>query len=188
MKQGPSQLLRAAASLLLVSSNFGCSFIFVRTPPSDGRITPRVRSTDCTSSKIAPGFDTAFGALQLVRTGLAASAPDSTYENPNAPLSREADIALGVSFAALFVSSAVYGFVNTSRCSRLQHGDDDAPENLPDPPETWGATNQEARPTAPQPPPVAAQPPPAASAAPPLPAPEQPLDSEPPPTPLEESQ
>lgn len=182
MKQRASKLARAAASLLLLSSTSGCSFIFVRPPPSDGRLTARVGAKDCTSSKLAPGFDTAFGALELVRTGMAAGADDSVYENPNAPLSREADIALGVGFTALFVSSAIYGFVNTSRCSRIQHGDDHAPESLPEPPETWGANAQQARPVA-APPPLAAPPPPVSSPPPPAPASEPPSDPGPSPAP-----
>lgn len=177
MKQPPSNLMRAALSLLLLSSSSGCSFIFVRTPPSDGRIST-VRSSNCTSSKLAPGFDTAFGALELVRTGMAATADKSVYSNPDAPLSREADIALGAGFAALFVGSAVYGFVNTSRCSRLQNGDDRAPESRSSQPETWGASTQETRPVVPPAPQAA--PAPAVTSPPttPEPAPEQPSDAE----------
>jgi len=186
MKQTQSKIARAAVSLLLLSSSSGCSFIFVRTPPNDGRIATRVRSGDCTSSKLAPGFDTAFGALELVRTGMAASASNSVYDRPDAPLSREADIALGASFTALFLGSAIYGFVNTSRCSRLQQGDDQDPEDASAPPSRWGTATPKARPVA-EPPPAAAAPPAPAPNKPPPPEPslEQPSDEEPPPTPAD---
>lgn len=183
MKQTPSPLLRAAVSLLLLSTTAGCSFIFVRTPPNDGRISSRVRSGDCTSSKLAPGFDTAFGALQLVRTGMAAGAADSVYERPGAPLSREADIALGASFTALFVGSAIYGFINTSQCSRLQHDDGEAQEDAPEPPSRWSRDAPRASPTAAQSPPAAPQPLPAPSEPPPqAPSLEEPSDAEPQPS------
>lgn len=183
MKQTPSPLLRAAVSLLLLSTTAGCSFIFVRTPPNDGRISSRVRSGDCTSSKLAPGFDTAFGALQLVRTGMAAGAADSVYERPGAPLSREADIALGASFTALFVGSAIYGFINTSQCSRLQHDDGEAQEDAPEPPSRWSTDAPRASPAAAQSPPAAPQPLPAPSEPPPQePSLEEPSDAEPQPS------
>lgn len=186
MNQEPSRLLRAAVSLLLLSSASGCSLIFVRTPPSDGRITARVRSGDCTTSRLAPGFDTTFAALQLLRTGLAATAPDRIYEDPKAPLSREADIALGVGFMALFAGSAIYGFVNTSRCSRMQRGDEHEGESPADPPERWEASTPATRPPPPAPPvtpPVVAESPAASSSPPPPPpAPEPPSEPAPPPS------
>ncbi|MES1186067.1 MAG: hypothetical protein ABUL60_19805 [Myxococcales bacterium] len=173
-------------SLLLLSSTSGCSFIFVRTPPNDGRIATRVRSGDCTSSKLAPGFDTAFGALELVRTGMAASASNSVYDRPDAPLSREADIALGASFTALFLGSAIYGFINTSRCSRLQQGDEQDQEDASAPPSRWGTATPRATPVAEPPPAAAAPPAPASNKPPPLePSLEQPSEEEPPPTPAD---
>jgi hypothetical protein len=102
----------------LCSSTSGCSFIFV-SPPDE-----RIRSAhqDCTRSRIAPGFDTAFATLQVIRTGIALSAADSVYENPDQPLSRGADVGLGLGLTALFVGSAVYGFANTSSCRALGQG------------------------------------------------------------------
>ncbi|HET9953014.1 MAG TPA: hypothetical protein VFQ61_00850 [Polyangiaceae bacterium] len=44
--------------------------------------------------------------------------PNEVYEK--APLSRGADIAVGVGLAALFAGSAVYGFKGTSACRRAQ--------------------------------------------------------------------
>ena len=176
MKQVPPTLTGIAAISALLASTSGCSFIFVKTPSTEGRVVSSVRARNCTSSKLAPGFDTAFGTLELVRTSMAAAADDSVYANPNQPLSRGADIALGASFTALFVGSAIYGFVNTSRCSRLQSGGD-ADEPTPrEPAETWGANAQETAPAA-----AAA---PGSAIAPPAPAPAPaPSDAAPPDSP-----
>jgi hypothetical protein len=139
MQQKLHVLTSAIAIVTLLATSSGCSFIFVKTPPADGRIV-KARAGDCTSSRLAPGFDTAFGTLQLVRTAMAAAAPDRVYEDPNQPLSRGADIGLGVGFAALFVGSAVYGFVNTSRCSRLRANLDSDTSTSEEPAEKWQPT------------------------------------------------
>ncbi|MDF3065863.1 MAG: hypothetical protein K0R38_1464 [Polyangiaceae bacterium] len=68
----------------------------------------------------------------------------------------------------LFVSSAIYGFVNTSSCSRLKNGDDYDPQSPPESPETWSASTPETRPAEPLPA-VAPQPEPAPGAPPPPP-------------------
>lgn len=86
--------MRAMLIVALLATTPGCSFIFVKTaPPSDGRIT--ARPGRCTSSKAMPVLDTVFAGLQGVRTAYAAAAPDSVYEDPDVPLSREADIGIG---------------------------------------------------------------------------------------------
>ena len=122
MRQKPSLLTRAVAAFALLLSAPGCSFIFVQPPSSgDGRITSS-RARECTSSRLAPAIDSALGAFQVVRTGVAVAADDSVYSDK--PLSRGADIGLGLGFTALFVGSAIYGFVNTGRCSSRHSGVD----------------------------------------------------------------
>ncbi len=54
----------------------------------------------------------------MVRIGVAASADGAVYER--GPISREADVAMGVAFAGLFAASAVYGFSATATCAHLQ--------------------------------------------------------------------
>lgn len=93
----------------------GCSFIFVKGPPSEPR---HARVIDCTTSKLAPLLDSLFGGFEVVRTGLSIGASDASYQG--APISRGADIGLGVAFTALFVGSAAYGFIQTGRCSDLE--------------------------------------------------------------------
>jgi len=137
MKQHRSATARVIAAAALLAATPGCSFLFVKTPPpADGRL---VSSKDCTSSLVAPIIDSGVGAFQVGRTVLAATADDSVYDDPNAVLSREADIALGVGFTALFVSSAVYGYVHTGHCRELQHQDSEY-ELPPEPAEKWDAS------------------------------------------------
>lgn len=144
MRQRPTLLARAVAVAALLVSTPGCSFIFVRPPSSgDGRIASTSRGGDCTSSRLAPGFDTALGALEVVRTGMAVAADDSVYSDPKQPLSRGADIGLGLGFTALFVGSAIYGFVNTGRCSSQHSGGDAHDPGLDERQETWGDNAQD---------------------------------------------
>jgi hypothetical protein len=104
--------------VLLLLANAGCSFIFVKSPPDTGGHATLTRR-DCTTSKTAPVFDSIFAGLEGARIIYAATTSDDTYQN-NKYLTRGSDIALGAGFAALLVGSAVYGYVQTSRCSRQQ--------------------------------------------------------------------
>lgn len=112
---------RAVSQVLLVSlaaSSAGCSFIFVRPPPSVDAGTIDSGSRRCTTSKVAPVLDTLFTGLQGARIVYAATASDKTYSESQ-PISRSTDIALGITMAAVFLSSAVYGYVTTAKCSEL---------------------------------------------------------------------
>lgn len=106
--RGLAQVLFFVAFALTSS---GCSLVFV-TPPS-----PPSRR-DCTTSRLAPVLDSVLAGYQTVRTVHAIAAPDDLYERLGVP--READIAAGASLTALFLGSAVYGYVNTAACERLE--------------------------------------------------------------------
>ena len=93
-------------ALTLLLAVHGCSFIF-----TDGGPRPH-----CSTSKFPPVLDTLVGLYQVARTGFAVSASDSTYED--ALLSREADIAFGLGFSALFIASAYHGYATTMECDR----------------------------------------------------------------------
>jgi hypothetical protein len=169
MRSSLQRLTRAATVMALLAASPGCSFIFVHPPRSTGRVTQHTSSGGCTKSKLAPAVDTAVGAFQVVRTGMALAADDSVYQDPNQPLSREVDITLGVGLTALFVGSAIYGFVNTSECKRRSGGDDvesaeteqerGGPRSGRTPPETWGPSPATVRPTATAPTAASAAPP-----------------------------
>jgi hypothetical protein len=111
-------------------------------------------------------------SYQVIRTAAAVAAPDSTYSN--APISREADIGLGLGFLALFGASAAYGYVVTGDCKDAKARQGTGEDTLPPPaygprqpaPEVWSVPPQ-AQPTAPAqaapappvtPPPAAAPP------------------------------
>jgi hypothetical protein len=98
----------------------GCSFIFVNSPPEHVQQPVAHPNADCTSSKAAPIIDSIITGYQLVRVAYGATASSAAYYG--SPISREADITLGVGFAALFLASSIHGFVSTSRCARLKHG------------------------------------------------------------------
>lgn len=112
--------VRAAALVALAVTSSGCSFIFVKAPPP---------FATCTGSPLAPVVDTLAAGLEAVRTVIALGATDDSYKG--APISRGADIGIGAGLAALFVSSAAYGYVVTKKCNDARahwhhpHGSDD---------------------------------------------------------------
>ena len=124
--KGPTQMkpsrssFRSAVLLGVVLLNTGCSLLFVNRPPAAEEVSGRPWAISCTSSKAAPIVDTLVTGLEATRIALAVNAPDSTYQASDQPLSRGADIGLGLSFGALFLSSAIYGYVETTQCSQLK--------------------------------------------------------------------
>ncbi len=118
-----------SAFTAMVFACSGCSFLFTTKAPSQPERLPPNERIECTSSKAAPIIDTIVGGLEVVRTGVALGADDSDYRN--VAISREADIALGVAFSALFISSAAYGYTVTSRCSALKEDRLERPTRTP---------------------------------------------------------
>ncbi|MFL5308633.1 MAG: hypothetical protein ACJ8F1_25695 [Polyangia bacterium] len=100
--------MRVIALLAAALPVTGCSFVFVQ-PPHDDEV--RHSAGSCTSSPIAPVLDSV-----LTLTNLASAVYVATEKNAS---NRDAAVVLGVSFAALWLSSAIYGFYETSRCSEL---------------------------------------------------------------------
>ena len=95
--------------LLLFLGTTGCSFLFVK--PSK---EPEPR--ECTSSWAAPIVDSLLGTYQLVGFIVAHGAREEDYEGER--LTREGDMLFGATFAALHLSSAVYGYALTSDCAK----------------------------------------------------------------------
>jgi hypothetical protein len=131
---------RALAAASMVACG-GCSLLFVTPPQSSGKIQTGAPK-QCTTSRAMPVLDTILTGFEVVRTGLAIGADASVYSDPNQPLSREADIALGIGFTALFLGSAVYGYSATARCDRGS-----PPEAAPDtqPTERWSGASEQPR-------------------------------------------
>jgi len=119
-KRTGEKLIPTALCLSLVAALPGCSFLFTTAPkhaePPPAEYVPH----ECTTSKAAPIIDTVIAGLEGIRTGYALAADQSAYEQ--APISRGADIALGLGFLALFSASAIYGYSITSECARRHHG------------------------------------------------------------------
>lgn len=115
----------------------GCSLIFVKSPPNYvARPTPHPNA-DCTTSRAAPIIDGLIGGYEVFRTAYALQASEGDYYG--SPISREADILLGLGFTALFVGSAIHGGVSTSRCHRLKNGPPPG-EETPGVTEEWTST------------------------------------------------
>lgn len=124
MKNLRETSLPAVLTALFALSSTGCSLLFVneRPSPTPGTIGPP--TGECTSSQVAPVLDTIFTGLEATRVVYAASADDSVYADPKQPLSRGADIGFGLGFTALFLGSAIYGYVATGSCRKYQKGGD----------------------------------------------------------------
>ena len=93
----------------------GCSFLFVDAPPAHPERYSTHSEMPCTSSKVAPIIDSVLAGYEVVRTATAVARSDDAYDE--LPISRGADIGLGLGFLALFGASAAYGYVVTAQCS-----------------------------------------------------------------------
>jgi len=114
-----SARLRLLVACTVVLSS-GCSVSFMNSAPADAARGHARPHFDCTSSYAAPIVDSALATYQLVGVGYAATLDDSAYDNY--PISRRADMAIGAGFAALFVGSAVYGYLSAAHCRRIKRG------------------------------------------------------------------
>jgi heme/copper-type cytochrome/quinol oxidase subunit 3 len=105
------RLSRCIALTLLLSTT-GCSFLFVKP-------TKEPKPRECTSSRAAPIVDTLVGTYELVGAGVAAQSRDEDYEGEELR-TRQSDMLFGATLGALFVSSAIYGYVHTADCSKAK--------------------------------------------------------------------
>ncbi len=139
----------------------GCSFIFIQPPHEDDGYR---RVTTCTTSPVAPIIDTIFTLTNFGSAAYVASENNVTNKGTA--------VAAGLAVGALWLSSAIYGYYNTNRCSELQTGDDERPYRGPvhTTGSGWGgpvAPRRAPPPPAPPPAPAEVAPaPPAAAAAP----------------------
>jgi hypothetical protein len=101
--------MRTVVGLVVVCLSMGCSFIFVRPPPTDHQ---QLAYFDCVSSDAAPAVDVTNAVVEGLLAGIASVDNPDTYENERNPGLAAGFGIVGVVYAA----SAVYGFVNTSKC------------------------------------------------------------------------
>jgi hypothetical protein len=107
--------------LLALSMCGGCSYIFVQ-PPKDDDLHARGVLT-CTTTPIAPVVDSVFTLTNLLSVFYVA--------NENNVTDKGTPMAAGLAVAAIWLSSAIYGYYNTSQCADLAREDDPGPYHRP---------------------------------------------------------
>jgi len=95
--------------------SMGCSFLFVRPPPSQHE---DLAYFDCVSSDAAPAVD----VVNALTDGVLAIA--ASVDNPNTDdKESRPGVAVGVGIVgAVYAASAIYGFVTTSNCESAKEG------------------------------------------------------------------
>jgi hypothetical protein len=107
--------------LVLVSlGGFGCSFVFVPPPPSDPMERTREAASRCTTSVLHPVLDSVAAGVGALNFGIAADASPGKVAWYSIEMDAKKGMALGATQLALYGAAAVYGFVQTSRCSDLR--------------------------------------------------------------------
>ena len=97
------------ATLLTAVLSGGCSWLFVTPPP----VEPQHHGVlNCTTNQGAPVVDTVFTATNLGSV-VYVLAQDKNQD------AKASAVVVGLSVAAIWLNSAVYGFTNTSRCEEL---------------------------------------------------------------------
>jgi hypothetical protein len=145
----------------------GCSFLFVQPPHEEYGSRGVI---GCTTNRAAPVIDTIFTLTNFFSALYVASEDNVTNKG--------ASVGAGLAVGALWLSSAIYGYYNTSQCSELlADSEDDAPyrRRMPNPRPAWRA------PVVPRPAPPPPPPPAPAAAAPVDGGPQAPAEAVPPP-------
>lgn len=99
----------------------GCSYIFVTPPRSDYYGGPV--AGDCTSNVAAPVIDTLLTTTNLFSTLYVAGENNVTNKGQA--------VGVGLLATGFWLSSAIYGYYNTSKCSDLRNGEDQGPYRRP---------------------------------------------------------
>lgn len=89
----------------------GCSYLFV-TPPHE---TYGGHVSNCTTNRAAPVIDTIFAGTNVISAVYVAGENNVT--------NKETAVGLGLGVAAFWLSSAIYGYYNTSQCEALMSED-----------------------------------------------------------------
>lgn len=102
--------------VLLGAGCGGCSFVFVNGPPSESASEPLASPSRCTTSVLQPVGDTLNAGIGAINIGVAASAGRGDVTWYGVRMDAGTGLALGLAQLGLFGASAVYGYVQTSRC------------------------------------------------------------------------
>jgi hypothetical protein len=109
------------AALVALSMCSGCSFIFVQ-PPKDDDFHAR-GTRNCTTTPVAPVIDSLFTLTNLLSAFYVANEDNVTNKGTA--------VGVGLGVAAFWLSSAIYGYYNTSQCAELAREDDAGPYHRP---------------------------------------------------------
>jgi hypothetical protein len=102
----------------------GCSFVFMRAPPSTplprpAQSTVSGADVDCTSTRLPPVLDTLGAVVTGAITVLVAICPgDPDYEGEEPPPTSNWQLAAAAVGTVAYVVSAAYGFSTAERCDR----------------------------------------------------------------------
>lgn len=136
----------------------GCSFVLVSGPPANHRELPVF---ECTTSRLGPGLDVIWTALQALNLATALSSSEAEWDENfggSAPLSRSASIPLYSALGVLGAAGMYYGFSRTGRCRDAKAelaARTMQPSGYPTQPGagTWPPPQQPSQPLPPPPPP-----------------------------------
>jgi hypothetical protein len=129
------ELVLAMVAMLSCSS---CSLLFTTKPPPSAANLPPMASVGCTSSIVAPIFDT-IGAATFTSFSVNRLLVDPDRAPPL--VSVGADVAIAASAAVAYGISAAYGYKVTRGCAKLKRGHASAPTN----PGAFPAVDEESR-------------------------------------------
>jgi hypothetical protein len=107
-------MLARILAVLLPTTLFGCSFIFVNAPPDEPEERTAQAAGECTSSNLWPIVDV---------VGVPASAGNALYFSQDETIDRPvrtALVATHIGWGLLFAASAVHGFTATNDCRKLR--------------------------------------------------------------------
>jgi hypothetical protein len=110
MRRFVATSLTAALVLGSATVGGGCSFVAVQSPHKDDR--GRLEAGDCTTSYVAPALDGIFVVVPLVGAAYVSDQSDSGYGSK----SHDGTVIAGVTLAALFGISALYGVSSVGNC------------------------------------------------------------------------
>lgn len=121
LEQAPGLLFVVAAVIC-----GGCSFVFVRGPPSNTAPRPESETAskvevDCTSSRLAPVLDVLGSVVTGAATVLFSICPgDPDYEGGGSAPSCTGQISAAAIGTLAYVASAVYGFGTAASCDEAR--------------------------------------------------------------------
>lgn len=121
LRSSPSRVLLACAILGGLTLYGGCSYVFVTTPKEGPYGVPY--AGDCTTNVAAPVIDSLLVGTNVIST-LYVSGEENVSNKGQA-------VGVGLLATGFWLSSAIYGYYNTSKCAALRSDGDPGPYGRP---------------------------------------------------------